>query len=461
MPDPAPLSARSPATLTVCIPTHDGRGPMLAEAIDSVLAQCTPALAGRVELAIADNASRDSTRDVVAAARERGVPIAYQRHPENLGVSRNIRACVALAGTDWCWLLSSDDALEPGAIAHVLALVEAHPDAVGVTAGQAVFDAALTRLAPTQAAAMPALDRTTVLRGPGAVVSELGWAMSGLSSQIVRRDAWERAAARVLTRPGADDFVFPHVAVMLAMVVASPAWIWCPEKLVRVRADNVSIVPGGRWEARLMRELDAHWGAAVGHGPGRHRARRRVLDTFRERSTFTALRRLPGATTADDLALLRAFVPIHGGRPAAWPALAPLLVPRPLLGRAAGRPLPPLAPADRDVAVRVTLPAALRAADERMLRCTIENRGSATLSSAGAQPVAIAARWTHTGDGETHDGLRAVLTRPLRPGRSRTLHCSVVAPLREGVWELRVGALQEHVAWFEAGAAVGRVEVRR
>jgi len=461
VPDSAPLTARPPATLTVCIPTHDGRAPMLAEAIESVLAQCTPALAGRVELAIADNASRDGTPDVIAAARERGVPIAYRRHPENLGVSRNVQASVALARTGWCWLLSSDDALEPAAIARVLALVEAHPDVVGATVGQTVFDASLTRLAPTQAAAMPALDRTTVLRDPDAIVGELGWGMSGLSSQIVRRDAWERAAARVLAEPGAGDFVFPHVAVMLAMTTAAPAWLWCPDRLVRVRADNLSIVPGGRWEARLMRELDAHWGTTVGRGPGRARARRRVLDAFRERSTFAAVRGTPGSGVGDDVAMLRAFVPIHGGRPSAWPALAPLLVPRPLLGAAAGPPLDPLAAADRHVAVRVALPGTLRPAQERMLACTIANRGSATLTSTGPHPVSVAARWTHAQDGETHDGLRAVLTRPLRPGRSRALHCSVVAPLREGTWELRVGALQEHVAWFEQGTAVGRVEVRR
>ena len=112
--------------LTIGIPTYNG-----AATIRQTLASILPQLAEGVEIVISDNASTDETPAIAqafAAARPRDVH--YYRNDTNIGMDRNFDAVVRRAAGRFVWILSDDDHIvHPQAVAKILAMAAAHPDA--------------------------------------------------------------------------------------------------------------------------------------------------------------------------------------------------------------------------------------------------------------------------------------------------------------------------------------------
>src|SRR5262245_32717217 len=96
--------------LSICIATMN-RAEELARMLESIERQATDA----VEISIVDGASRDDTPRVVAALQERFPRVRYLRLEEKGGVDRDYDRSVAQATGEYCWLLSDDDILKPGA----------------------------------------------------------------------------------------------------------------------------------------------------------------------------------------------------------------------------------------------------------------------------------------------------------------------------------------------------------
>jgi glycosyltransferase involved in cell wall biosynthesis len=449
--------------LTIAIPTHHGRAQLLSELLADLVTQCD----GRVDVAVCDNASSDGTATVVAAARARGLALSYHRHAENLGAAANIAAVVERAGGDFCWLVSSDDRLPAGAVARVLELLDAHPEAAGLTVHQCVMDRAMAWTAEAQATAtVPPLDTITVLRGAPDVTRRLGWIMSGLSSQVVRRDAWLADAAQITPTQ-----LYPHVAVMLAMAGRGRPWVWCPEKLVHVRAGNAALpISGERWESWLLTELDRHWRGAAGDAAALREIRDRYLDAAERRA------RLPRPYGAeppvrDDVALLVALARVLWSHPRFWRQTALRLTARALTARGrtarrlrpAPKAMPPLVDADRRTRLVADLPATMVHADEHWIRAALHIEGTVPYRSTGPHAVHIVSRWRRPGTETWHEGGRTVLGRPLRPGRTHRLDIRIVAPWEPGLWELQLTTVQEGIAWFAdedpAGGTARIVEI--
>lgn len=101
-------------TVTVGIPTFN-RAPMLAQAIESVLAQTFTGF----RIVISDNASTDTTADLVRSFDDRR--IEYVRSERNVGAVANLNRLIGLADTEFLVLLPDDDLLYPG---HLSACVE-------------------------------------------------------------------------------------------------------------------------------------------------------------------------------------------------------------------------------------------------------------------------------------------------------------------------------------------------
>lgn len=96
--------------LTIAIPTYN-RGEILRRQLEWLAA----AVAGHeheCEVFISDNASTDSTPEVVAewcAARPASLQVTNSRNPRNLGVMANIAACYRSARTPFVWVVGDDD----------------------------------------------------------------------------------------------------------------------------------------------------------------------------------------------------------------------------------------------------------------------------------------------------------------------------------------------------------------
>lgn len=101
--------------LSLCIPTFN-RSSFLQATLEELTHQATT----ECEIVIANNASTDSTEQVVFSYKRSFDRIRYWKQDVNVGVDRNFDRAVTLARGEFCWLMGDDDILRPGAVARVL-----------------------------------------------------------------------------------------------------------------------------------------------------------------------------------------------------------------------------------------------------------------------------------------------------------------------------------------------------
>ena len=97
---------------------------LLRECLDSILAQDYPNL----EIVIADDASPDRTRDVIAEYQARhGATIVPVLAANNGGVTANQQAALDACTGDYIAWMAGDDLMLPGKISAQVAYLESHP----------------------------------------------------------------------------------------------------------------------------------------------------------------------------------------------------------------------------------------------------------------------------------------------------------------------------------------------
>ncbi|GFE83698.1 hypothetical protein GCM10011487_56980 [Steroidobacter agaridevorans] len=77
-------------------------------------------LTGECEVVVLDGASTDDTEEVVLAYARHCDRLRYIRQETNNGVDRDYDRAVELARGEYCWLMTDDDLLKPGAVSAVL-----------------------------------------------------------------------------------------------------------------------------------------------------------------------------------------------------------------------------------------------------------------------------------------------------------------------------------------------------
>jgi glycosyltransferase involved in cell wall biosynthesis len=115
--------------VSVVIPTYNS-GPLVVEAVESVLAQTRPA----AEVIVVDDGSTDDTAERLARFGDR---VRYVRQ-ENRGVAAARNRGVAEATGDWVAFLDADDVWHPRKLAVQTALLARRPD-IGML-GTQVYD---------------------------------------------------------------------------------------------------------------------------------------------------------------------------------------------------------------------------------------------------------------------------------------------------------------------------------
>ncbi len=109
MPAPAPLK------LSICIATFN-RGAHIGETLDSILGQMTD----NCEIVVVDGGSTDDTERLMSGYSRRFERVRYVRKETNGGFDRDCDSAVELASGEYCWLMSDDDLVKPGAVTAVL-----------------------------------------------------------------------------------------------------------------------------------------------------------------------------------------------------------------------------------------------------------------------------------------------------------------------------------------------------
>ena len=111
-------------TISVCICTYN-QDAFLERAIRSVLEQTSTPF----EIIVSDDCSTDSTSVILDNLSEEIPYLKVLRHPCNLGIAKNVDACLRLASGEFIVRLDSDDYLKPGYIEQLAKALSKHPNA--------------------------------------------------------------------------------------------------------------------------------------------------------------------------------------------------------------------------------------------------------------------------------------------------------------------------------------------
>lgn len=102
-------------SLSICIATLN-RADTIGETLDSILVQVCEG----VEIVVVDGASKDHTEQVMLEYARLNPAIRYFREAQNSGIDADFDKAVEYSCGEYCWLMTDDDLLIPGAIDKVL-----------------------------------------------------------------------------------------------------------------------------------------------------------------------------------------------------------------------------------------------------------------------------------------------------------------------------------------------------
>lgn len=109
--------------LSICIPTYN-RADKLYYCLNNILASAS-LFPQKVEVIVSDNASEDSTSEVIAKFKEKYPMLRAFRNPDNMGFNRNFFKLSDIYATGkYLWVIGDDDFLDFDAINIVLKVIE-------------------------------------------------------------------------------------------------------------------------------------------------------------------------------------------------------------------------------------------------------------------------------------------------------------------------------------------------
>ena len=226
--------------LSICIPTYNF-GKFIGETLNSLKHE----LSDQIEIIIGDGASTDNTEDVVKNYTTFYSNIKYFKFEKKGGIDLDIAKTIDMAEGEYCWLLSSDDVLVPGAIQRILKEInERH--AIYLCNRQSC-DLNLNPIASNTWLTSDVPDRVFNFSNDEELLSylersqSLGALFSFMSSIIVNRACWCSIDNR-------DEFMgsnYAHVYRLLAIAKQGRSLKYIKAPLVSARFENDSFLNNG------------------------------------------------------------------------------------------------------------------------------------------------------------------------------------------------------------------------
>jgi abequosyltransferase len=230
--------------LSICIPTHDGRGNLLSELLHSIFRQMDTDLVDLIEVCISDNGSQDNTREIISEARTFSpCKLSYHRYDKNEGL-RNFQHVINMANGDYCWMIGSDDILPPGSIRSIVEIIYKNKDAAGFTINKLNFNADYSALiGPDNDVVLPS-DWATKKKifGFDNILTEMCFLLSFISAHILKKTEWDLAIEEMGWHTFERMRHFAFSAVLAKIIKNSDEWIWIPDFLITQRIGNSCLV---------------------------------------------------------------------------------------------------------------------------------------------------------------------------------------------------------------------------
>jgi hypothetical protein len=289
-----------PPRLSICIATLN-RAAFLSATLESIITQASD----EVEIVIVDGASTDDTPDVARRFQQRFPKLRYERLPAKGGVDQDYCRSVKLAQGEYCWLMTDDDLLKPGALPAVLEAARRGYSLIVVNAE--VRNADLTRLlAPSR---LPFDDdRVYPPEAADRLLADAGDYLSFIGGVVIKRELWN---ARDTVGYFGTEFV--HVGVIFQSPLPGAALVMGRPWIV-IRYGNA------QWTPRFFEIWMFKWPQLIWSLPGlSDAARRRVSppEPWR-RAAALLLFRARGAYSLEEYRAL--IVPRPGSAWSKWVA---------------------------------------------------------------------------------------------------------------------------------------------
>jgi glycosyltransferase involved in cell wall biosynthesis len=168
--------------ISFCIATFN-RATYISQTMDCLVGQ----LSDDVEIVVLDGGSKDETESIMLGYVAACPAVRYVRQATNHGVDRDYDGAVQAARGKYCWLMTDDDILKPGAVAAIRAALQTEPSLVVVNAE--VRDALLERVYEPSRLKI-ADDRTFAPDQLGELFAVAGELLTFIGSVVIRREVW-------------------------------------------------------------------------------------------------------------------------------------------------------------------------------------------------------------------------------------------------------------------------------
>lgn len=240
--------------LCLCIPTMN-RAQFIGQTLDSIV----PELGTDVEVVIVDGSSDDATEKVIGKYQQQHPAVRYFRRtsgsdgPSNAGFDRDCSWAVELAQADYCWLMTDDDLLKPGAVRQVVARLDEGHDLI--VAACEVRDENLQEILLQ---ARPVLAGDVVYQPPqweqffSASITHLTF----VGAVVIRRSVWASRDPALFFGSG-----FVHVGMIFSLPMQQSV-LMLAQPLVVIRYGNA------QWSDRAFKICMYDWPQLVWSFPG-------------------------------------------------------------------------------------------------------------------------------------------------------------------------------------------------
>ncbi|PKO48632.1 MAG: glycosyltransferase family 2 protein [Betaproteobacteria bacterium HGW-Betaproteobacteria-4] len=235
--------------LSICIPTLN-RGYYIGETLESIVSQWEDG----VEVVIVDGGSTDNTEEVVNSYQKRFPDIRYVKKdssgmkPSNEGFDRDCDQSVVLADGEYCWLMTDDDLLKPGALRKILSSVES--DYAVVVANAEVMNSDFTELLVSK---RPAILRDRIFERSewSEFACTVGSHLTFVGAVIIKRHLW---LSRNREKYYGSGFI--HVGVIFDEPIAGRMLVTA-DPLVSIRFGNA------QWTSRAFQIWMINWPSLI------------------------------------------------------------------------------------------------------------------------------------------------------------------------------------------------------
>ena len=231
--------------LSICIPTYN-RATCLKECLESIVSQLNDErILNQVEVVISDNASTDSTTDVINEFRNKFKNIHYFKNETNLGFDRNLLNVIEKSTGRYCLTLGDDDTFFPDSLSCLLTTLKKHNDVPYFMLNcwgysndmKKPVTANPNRILDSDKSYMTLNDFVITIKD----YSELVGSFGGISVQVFNREKW-------LQFKDFDKYIDTQVVhfFVLLSVYKNEKFMIIAKPLVKTRNDNMrwDICPG-------------------------------------------------------------------------------------------------------------------------------------------------------------------------------------------------------------------------